>query len=81
MSQEFMDNDGTTHEVYLKPCPFCGEQPDISSTGNSHTKSRKVQVSCKNTKCMNKGFVVGAIKHGFEFCVEHAVKRWNNRAI
>ena len=79
---EFMDNSGDKHNVELLPCPFCGSVADIKSIGNYHTKSRKIEIKCSDKyKCGNKGFVVGALKHDFAFCVAHAVRRWNNREL
>lgn len=78
---KFMDNNGDQHTVNVLECPFCGSAPEINAIGNYHTKSRKIEIKCSDSwGCGNKGFVVGAIKQDFSFCVEHAVRRWNNRS-
>jgi len=77
--QDFMDNNGDTYVLFLDECPHCGSEAEVASIGNHHTKSRKVNVRCSSRSCGNKGFTVGAIKHGLDFCVEHAVKKWNAR--
>lgn len=75
----FMDNNGDTYDISLDSCPYCGSDAEMTPQGNNHTKSRKVNVRCSSRQCGNKGFTVGAINHGFDFCVEHAVKKWNTR--
>jgi len=75
---QFMDNDGATHEVELKKCPFCDSLAKINTIGNKHTKSRKVEIRCSKMGCC-RGFVVGARIHDFDFCVKRAQGSWNNR--
>ena len=76
----FQDNDGVMHMVKLDNCPHCGHLPKITPIGNSHTKSRKVEIKCSNRgNCGNKGFTVAAIYQGFDFCVANAAKQWNKR--
>lgn len=62
----------------LKPCPFCGGQPQITVRGNDYTKKRLVEIECTNKLCRTKQ-VTGAIHNSLEWCNEVAIKKWNKR--
>jgi len=57
-------------------CPFCGGEPKKKFIGNSHTKTRKIEVAC--TKCFTKQ-VTGTVRFGFDKCEEWANEKWNSR--
>ena len=77
--QDFMDNNGVTYVISVRGCPYCGSDAKVTPVGNTHTKSRKINIKCSNRSCGNKGFTVGAIVHGVDFCLDHAVRKWNER--
>jgi hypothetical protein len=61
----------------LKPCPCCGsENIEVKYIGNSHTKSRKVEIKCKSCRLTRAD---GAIYHDHEWCYETAKRFWNTR--
>lgn len=62
----------------LKPCPCCGsENIDVKYIGNSHTKTRKVEIKCKKCRLTR---VDGAVYHNHDWCYEVAKNFWNSRA-
>lgn len=53
----------------LKPCPFCGNKPEVRSVLFGQEPSRRYGVVCTNC----------AICIGWKFTEAEAVKRWNRR--
>ena len=63
-------------EFTLLDCPFCGGSPVIQYKGNNHTKSRQIEIKCRECRVKR---VDGARKFGFDFLEEAAVENWNKR--
>lgn len=62
--------------IRLKPCPFCGGEPDLQHIGNEHLKKRAIKIKCKQCRCQRTD---AAIYHGFNWLEEVAAKNWNQR--
>lgn len=60
--------------MFLRPCPFCGGEPDLTHTGNEDSKIRKVSIRCKKCRCERTD---SAIRNNFARLEEVAVKNWN----
>lgn len=63
----------------LKPCPFCGAQPELQQVGNYATKKRGFQVVCNTWGCQAK-WVCLTISSPLEKAREWAIAAWNRRA-
>lgn len=75
--RKYIDNDGNTHEDFpLKPCPFCGAEPELSFIGNAHTKSRSVKIECNvcGVEITN-----SVIRNTHGMCLNISVQKWNKR--
>lgn len=55
----------------LKPCPFCGGEPEIKQTGRA-----KLKIKCKS--CVI-GYEQRTIKFGIEWLEERMIETWNKR--
>ena len=66
----------TNRRIELKPCPFCGGATEIKWIGNDATKIRKVVIRCPSCRCQRTD---SALKHGFEWMENVAVRNWNQR--
>ena len=60
----------------LKPCPFCGGEPEIRYQGNDYTKSRKITIRCPKCRIERRD---AAIKNNFEWLERIAIGHWNTR--
>jgi Lar family restriction alleviation protein len=61
----------------LKPCPFCGDAPEMQHIGNAHTKSRKIVIKCNGCRIQRTD---AAIRHDFNWLEKLAIEQWNKRA-
>jgi len=59
----------------IKPCPFCGNTPEVEEHGNQHTKKRYAIINCPGCVKMT----VGAVYHSTQWCVDTVIKKWNSR--
>lgn len=60
----------------LLPCPFCGCEPAWRHTGNNHTKSRRLTVSCSGCRVQ---LTNGAIRNDFAWLEKITAAAWNQR--
>lgn len=60
----------------VRPCPFCGEMPEIRRKGNAYTKSRSVTIRCPGCRVERTD---GAIRHDLDWCETIAIEHWNQR--
>lgn len=60
----------------IKPCPFCGNIPELIKRGNEHTKKVSTEIYCKNCNVL---MVVGAIRNNLKWCEEKVIEKWNKR--
>lgn len=58
----------------LLPCPFCGEQPSISSYISESCNDRHLEVMCENEECGASQYVGGE-----HLCDDRAINAWNTR--
>ncbi len=63
----------------LSNCPFCDAKPIVKYIGNDHSKSRKIEITCKNHRCRAK-MVNAAMAHGFGWLEDVSMGAWNRRA-
>lgn len=66
----------------LKPCPFCGGEPQIRQIGNEHTKKCIVEVRCKTLGCRGSCEGQGAPRgrQSIEKITQWGIDQWNRRA-
>lgn len=60
-------------EIVCKPCPFCGEVPNVLHIVDPPIYPKPVYV----VECKNMGCVLGRI--GFCEDMDHLIELWNNR--
>lgn len=60
----------------LKPCPFCGAEPELIRRGNEHTRKRSVDVRCPECRVQRTD---AAIVHDLDWLESRAVENWNRR--
>ena len=60
----------------MKPCPFCGDKPQLETEGNDFTKKRQAKIVCDG--CGAK-IVVGAVHKTAEWCIDTVTRKWNCR--
>ena len=73
----YTDNNGRIFQANeLLPCPFCGGDPVMLFIGNSHTKSRKVEIKCKNCHVKR---IDATIMHTHDWIAYCAINNWNQR--
>ena len=60
----------------LLRCPFCGGEPELKRKGNEFTKSRCVEIKCKNCRITRTDC---AIRNSMEWVENIAIKAWNTR--
>ena len=76
--QPYPDNDGGTHNIYFKDCPFCGDSPYVTPRGSIRTKKRAVIVKCKTCRIERTD---AALRYGWDWLYNIAAENWNNRVI
>jgi len=69
-------NSGTSADVEVLPCPFCGGIPSIAHIGNCRSKSHKIEIKCKSCRVKR---IDAAITHGELWLLNVAVENWNQR--
>lgn len=69
-------NDGRHIVVEVKPCPFCGEQPDIGHVGNDYTKGQGIKIRCSGCRYE---FVDKTLRNGIDWIIPKTVAHWNKR--
>ena len=62
-------NEQTATVAELKPCPFCGKQPEVTQTNSGRTYF----VECKNNHCESVVYTGGST-------LKEAAEKWNKRA-
>ena len=60
----------------IKPCPFCGANPELTLQGNHATKNRSAKIKCN---FCNVQMIVGAIRFTLEWCEDTVIEKWNKR--
>jgi len=60
----------------LKPCPFCGGQPELHLIGNERSRTRKIIIKCTKCRIMRTD---AAIKNSISWLEDIAIKNWNTR--
>jgi len=74
----YYSNGGEFEADELLPCPFCGSDPKLTFIGNDYTKSRKVEIKCKNINCRIKTTTAG-IRADHEQVALWSIEIWNKR--
>lgn len=62
----------------LKPCPFCGSDPEVKCIGNDHSRTRKISVKCSNKMCRAQR-TDASLRDGFHWLEGVAEEGWNLR--
>ena len=57
-------------------CPLCGGNATILHYGNSHTKTRKVEIKCRNC---NLSLIQKARRFTLEWLEDKVIQTWNTR--
>ena len=65
----------------LKPCPFCGGEPEVKRVGNAHMKKVAVHIYCTTFGCTVEMRCAELTRHGgnHEQCEKWAIEKWNTR--
>ena len=63
--------------MMLKPCPFCGEVPEIYTRGNNRTRKRSVVVKCPGCRVER---THSGLRRSIEWLWDKAADSWNQRA-
>ena len=71
----FTSCDGS-RTISLKPCPFCGGEPDLKRVINNRRRKCGIEIICKECHVRRSDFVLRFLLSNAE---ELAVKAWNKR--